>query len=136
MEKMFVVPYNGELPESFGIKKLEGDLIEKLYTLRQLEGVIGAYSPVTPDELAVLVEQKTILKTPDLIMITELGVDYPASILLYSEFMDVLSIHDLEKFLVEEGLTAQKERSEKESEGFMGVNNITPSKNDETFVEL
>lgn len=136
MDKLFVVPYNGELPDSFGIKKLEGDLVDKLYTLRSLDGVIGAYAPVTPDELALLVEQKTILKTPELVMVTELGVDYPASLLLYSEFMDTVGIHDLERFLTEEGLITQQEKQKEEENTFMGVRNIQPGKGDENYTEI
>lgn len=133
MEKLFVVPYNGELPESFGIKKLDGDLVDKLSHLRNLDGVLGAYAALTPDELALLVEKKTIINSPELVMITDLGVDYPASLLLYAEFMDVLSIHELEEFLKSEGLV-NKDEDQGET-GFMGVKNTTPSKQVETYLE-
>lgn len=137
---MFVVPYNGELPESFGIKKLSGDLVEILSSFRSLNSVVGAYAALTAEQLAVLITERAALHSPELVMITELGVDYGNSFMLYSEFMDLVSINDLESELSSYGV-AVKENSSKETNegasrfGLKDSNDVAP-KVSETYNDL
>lgn len=135
LSKLFVVPKGADLPDSFGIKKMEGDLVTILYNLRQTEGIVGAYAALSPDELALLVEQRQILRSPELVMILELGVDYPPSLLLYSEFMDTVSVNDLERFLTEQGIIEQRETAS-QAESFLGVKDVKASKNEENFTDI
>lgn len=104
---LFVVPMPGEIPNSFNFVKLEGDLVDILSKFRTLNEQTLAYAQLTTDQLAVLIEDRNVLATPDLVMITELGIDYPSQMVLLTEFMDVVSIRDLEDALVRYGLTDQ-----------------------------
>lgn len=123
---LFVVPYNGELPPSFKIRKLEGDLVDILSAYKNSEDDVGVYAALTPDQLAVLVKERGVLHSPELVMVTELGVEYGNSFLLYSEFMDLVSINDLEDELAKRGLVEKVVKSEDE-EKFGVANSSAPS---------
>lgn len=131
---LFVVPYSGELPPSFNIIKLEGDLVDILYAFRQTEDVIGVYSALTPDQLAVLIKERAVLHSPDLVMVTELGVDYPNSFMLYSEFMDLVSINNLEDELIHQGVV-EKQQPELDEVKF-GIKNSTAAKTPEIYEDV
>lgn len=134
MKKLFVVPFGAELPTSYGFTHLEGDLVDILSTLRAIPDTeIGAYAALTEDQLAVLTKERAVLNSPDMAVIAELGVDYSNAFLLYSEFMDVISVRDLETYLIEQGQLKASDASV-QTATVAGVEvNATPSKTSEVY---
>lgn len=133
---LFVVPMPGEIPSSFNFVKLEGDLVDILSKFRSLGEQTLAYAQLTTDQLSVLIESRNVLSTPDLVMITELGVDYPSQMVLLTEFMDIVSIRDLEEALVRYGLTDQAKPDLDSVAKKMGINVKQDTSEDELYNSL
>lgn len=133
---LFVVPMPGEIPSSFNFVKLEGDLVDILSKFRSLGEQTLTYAQLTTDQLSVLIENRNVLATPDLVMITELGVDYPSQMVLLTEFMDVVSIRDLEEALVRYGLTDQAKPDLDTVAKKMGINVKQDTSEDELYNSL